>query len=86
MATFTTICALPNKAGTDYAPVKKRIREIVYAEVNRLQGSISAEHGVGVERKTELQIYKSPVALAAMKTLKKGFDPDNIMNPGKIFD
>jgi len=66
--------------------VKKRIQEKVYGEVTRLEGSISAEHGIGVERKAELKLYKSPVAIAAMTRIKQALDPDGLMNPGKIFD
>jgi len=77
---------LPNETTAAMSQTKKRIREIVYSEVTKLHGSISAEHGIGVERKAELKLYKSPVALATMRKLKQAFDPENLMNPGKIFD
>ncbi len=49
-----------------------------------LDGSFSAEHGIGVLKKTALERYKSPVELALMRTLKRTLDPNNIMNPGKV--
>ena len=49
-----------------------------------LDGSFSAEHGIGVLKKHELERYKSPVELELMRTLKRTLDPNNIMNPGKV--
>lgn len=69
-----------------HAQIRKQIQDLVYGEVTRLNGSISAEHGIGVERKTELKKYKQPEAIAFMQSIKKAIDPKNIMNPGKIFD
>lgn len=57
------------------------LTQAVQDDVMRLNGSISAEHGIGVSRRHELPRYKSPVALAAMRTLKQAFDPLGIMNP-----
>jgi FAD/FMN-containing dehydrogenase len=47
-------------------------------------GSFSAEHGIGQAKRLELAHYKSAVELAMMRTLKRAFDPDNLMNPGKV--
>jgi FAD/FMN-containing dehydrogenase len=49
-----------------------------------LDGSFSAEHGVGLLKVLELERYKSPAALALMRTLKQALDPHGIMNPGKM--
>ena len=49
-----------------------------------LDGSFSAEHGIGVLKKHDLERYKSPVELELMRTLKRTLDPHNIMNPGKV--
>ncbi len=68
------------------AVLKTRIKNLVYDEVKLRHGSISAEHGIGVERKAELLNYKSPVEIELMKALKHAFDPLGLMNPGKIFD
>ena len=49
-----------------------------------LDGSFSAEHGVGILKVDELARYESPTALALMRTLKAALDPHGIMNPGKV--
>ena len=49
-----------------------------------LDGSFSAEHGVGILKVHELARYESPTALALMRTLKVALDPHGIMNPGKL--
>jgi FAD/FMN-containing dehydrogenase len=60
------------------------VNRIVHDIVSRLGGSITAEHGVGRLRITELQHYKSPVELEMMARLKRCFDPLNLMNPQKV--
>jgi len=49
-------------------------------------GAISGEHGIGMAKKEYLPIQMDGVILELMKNVKKAFDPDNILNPGKIFD
>lgn len=49
-------------------------------------GSVSAEHGVGLLKKDYLQYSRSPLELALMKQIKLAFDPNSILNPGKLFD
>ncbi|NIM29199.1 MAG: FAD-binding protein [Gammaproteobacteria bacterium] len=51
-----------------------------------LDGSFSAEHGIGVLKIHELERYKSPVELDLMRALKRTLDPNNIMNPGKVIN
>jgi FAD/FMN-containing dehydrogenase len=63
---------------------EKRINTIVYDQVRRFDGSISAEHGVGSLKVDSLPDYKSPVALALMRAIKQGLDPRNLMNPGRV--
>ena len=62
----------------------EEINRIVHDIVARMQGSISAEHGIGRRKFDELLRYKSPVEIALMRTLKRTLDPHNIMNPGKV--
>jgi len=67
----------------------KRCNEVSYGifdAVKKYRGSISAEHGVGLLKKPYLQYSRSESEIAVMRSLKKVFDPNNIMNPGKIFD
>ena len=61
------------------------ITDKLYEIVKCFDGSFSAEHGIGQLRKKSLMLHKDPVAYSLMKTIKKQFDPNNIMNPKKIF-
>ncbi len=65
---------------------RTRIEELVYQPLARIGGSISAEHGIGLERKAYLHYSRTPAEVAAMRRIKKALDPKNILNPGKIFD
>lgn len=58
----------------------------IYDYVIKLGGTISAEHGVGLEKKDIFQNNIDQNALEYMKLVKKAFDPKNILNPGKIFE
>jgi FAD/FMN-containing dehydrogenase len=60
------------------------VNHIVYEVVNDLNGSISAEHGLGVLKVDEIKRYKSALELDLMRAIKKTLDPDRIMNPGKV--
>jgi FAD/FMN-containing dehydrogenase len=60
------------------------VRRAIHDLVARFGGSISAEHGIGRLKREELKRYKSPVALAAMRAIKRALDPKGIMNPGKL--
>ncbi|MCB1845698.1 MAG: FAD-binding oxidoreductase, partial [Halioglobus sp.] len=60
------------------------IADIVYDVVARFDGSISAEHGVGVLKREALGRYRGSVELQLMRTIKAALDPRNIMNPGKV--
>ncbi len=60
------------------------VNRIVHDAVHALNGSISAEHGIGQLKREELLRYKSPVEMALMRSLKQALDPRGLMNPGKI--
>ena len=61
-----------------------QMNEVVHAIVTKLDGSISAEHGVGTLKRDLLPGVKDPVALDVMRAIKKTLDPQNILNPGKV--
>ena len=63
---------------------EKPILELVYGQVERCQGSISAEHGIGQLKLTDLRPHKGDVAHELMRTLKRALDPQNILNPNKV--
>ncbi len=58
----------------------------VFEIVQRYGGSISAEHGVGLLKKDYLHYSRAPLEIEIMRQIKRVFDPQGIMNPGKIFD
>ncbi len=60
------------------------IREIFRLTIS-LGGTISGEHGIGYSQKSYLPLALSPSELTLMKNIKRTFDPNNILNPGKIF-
>lgn len=57
---------------------------VVHAIVTRLEGSISAEHGIGTLKRDLLPSVKNPVALDVMRAIKQALDPKNLLNPGKV--
>lgn len=63
---------------------KEKMYEIVYEECQKLNGTISAEHGIGMLKKIYLKYSRSPTEIATMKQLKKAMDPKNILNPGRV--
>lgn len=63
---------------------EERVNTLVFDQVVRHQGSISAEHGVGELKVGKLPLYKDPTALAMMRAVKQALDPLNILNPGRV--
>ncbi|MBM7704791.1 glycolate oxidase subunit GlcD [Metabacillus iocasae] len=57
----------------------------IFEKAIELGGTITGEHGVGEMKAPYLELKLGKEGIAAMKTLKQAFDPNNIMNPGKIF-
>ena len=60
------------------------MNRLVHDVAADLDGSFSAEHGIGKLKRGDMERYKSAVELDLMRTLKSALDPKNIMNPGKI--
>ena len=71
----------PGEANAD---ARAEVERIVYAPLAKIGGSVSAEHGVGLEKKPYLHLCRNEAEIALMRTLKHSFDPNNILNPGKI--
>lgn len=70
----------------DFFAKCKVVNEHVFNTVQKYDGSISAEHGVGMTKKPYLAMTRSSEEIEYMKALKQVFDPNSIMNPGKLFD
>jgi FAD/FMN-containing dehydrogenase len=62
------------------------VENCVYEPLRSIAGSISAEHGIGLERKPYLGISRTQAEIAIMRALKAALDPRGILNPGKVFD
>ncbi len=60
------------------------VNRVVYSVVRELDGSISAEHGVGQLKRDTLRDHKDPLELELMRTVKHALDPRGLMNPGKV--
>ncbi|WP_135076670.1 FAD-binding oxidoreductase [Terasakiella sp. SH-1] len=58
--------------------------EIVHEMAEKVGGSFSAEHGIGQLKTEEMELFRGGVELDMMRALKQTFDPNNIMNPGKV--
>jgi FAD/FMN-containing dehydrogenase len=63
----------------------KAVKDIVYGCVGAFRGSVSAEHGIGVEKREYLHHSRSEEEIALMRKIKAALDPAGLMNPGKVF-
>ena len=63
---------------------KKTIYDVVYKQVGVYSGSVSAEHGIGMQKRAYLHQSRSNEEIALMKLLKQAMDPNNILNPGRV--
>ncbi len=63
---------------------RDEVNRIVYDEVAVLDGSISAEHGLGQLKREEITRHKDPLELELMRAVKRALDPQGLMNPGKV--
>jgi FAD/FMN-containing dehydrogenase len=71
--------------GDGSAEARHAVEGIVYGALEKCHGSVSAEHGIGLEKREYLAISRNAEEIALMRTLKRALDPANILNPGKIF-
>ena len=69
----------------DYMACRPKIEALVYGGLRAFNGSVSAEHGIGLEKKPWLAISRNATELALMKSIKQALDPKGLLNPGKIF-
>ncbi|HXF53033.1 MAG TPA: FAD-binding oxidoreductase [Hyphomicrobiaceae bacterium] len=67
-----------------FLQVGQNITAAIHDLVVSMAGSISAEHGIGRMKRAELQRFKDPVELDLMRRIKAVFDPNGILNPGKV--
>ena len=72
--------------GDNDKETRHQVEEIVYKPLQQVGGSITGEHGIGLEKKVWLHLSRTPEEIALMKTIKKALDPKGILNPGKLLD
>lgn len=72
------------KAG-DAVKHRQTIERCVYEPLQSIGGSVSAEHGIGLEKKPYLHLCRSETEIAVMRAIKAALDPKCLLNPGKIF-
>ena len=71
--------------GSDAPEARRAVEHAVYDPLRSRGGSVSAEHGVGLEKRAYLTYTRSPEEVAVMRAVKRALDPKGILNPGKIF-
>jgi FAD/FMN-containing dehydrogenase len=71
--------------GADPQPLSEASR-IVYGIVGEMQGTVSAEHGVGTLKKPYLSLSRSSAEIDLMRQIKQALDPKRLLNPNKVFD
>lgn len=81
-----TLVKNPEQTMEGWHEVEAKILRELYRVTKELGGKISGEHGIGIKRKEYLAELIDPVELSLMRGIKKAWDPNGIMNPGKIFD
>ncbi|MGO4395853.1 FAD-binding oxidoreductase [Variovorax sp. M-6] len=72
--------------GLPFKEAEREVEALVYGLVAQANGSVSAEHGIGLHKKPYLGVSRSPAELAAMRAIKHALDPLDLLNPGKVFD
>jgi len=82
----TTLIKPPEMPLDQWYRLEDQVVRRLYAVVMALGGKLSGEHGIGIKRKDYYQEIADPREIALMRLLKKALDPNNILNPGKVFD
>ncbi len=70
--------------GVGDAAARAKVEALVYQPLKALRGSVSAEHGIGLEKRDWLSATRGPHEISLMRQIKQVFDPNNILNPGRV--
>jgi len=70
----------------DTDALRMAINDVVYGPLADFNGSVSAEHGIGLDKKPYLSICRTAEEIATMRLIKRALDPNGILNPAKIID
>ncbi|OEZ01995.1 MULTISPECIES: FAD-binding oxidoreductase [Stenotrophomonas] len=71
---------------TEFLQQCEHVTKLLAKVLKDFDGSISAEHGIGLVKKGYLDSTRGPAEIALMKAVKHAFDPQGLLNPGKVFD
>ena len=82
----TNIVKNPNDTDEDWNTKLHHLQRDLYVVAKNLGGTISGEHGIGHKRKKFMPLFLTEATLEFMRKIKRAVDPNNILNPGKIFD
>ncbi len=72
-------------AAGDDAETRARVEGMVYRPLQAIGGSVSAEHGIGLEKRAYLPLSRTDAEISTMRLIKRALDPKGILNPGKVF-
>lgn len=81
-----TLVKNPDSTMEEWHDIEPKALRELYEVTKKLGGKISGEHGIGLKRKRYMKEIIDPAELKLMKAIKAAWDPNHIMNPGKIFD
>ncbi|MRU16417.1 FAD-binding oxidoreductase [Roseovarius sp. A21] len=74
----------PGESRADHLDLRDEVKRVVHDLVHEMEGSVSAEHGIGRLKVEDLERYGDPAHLSAMRAIKAALDPVGIMNPGAV--
>ena len=74
----------PGRTRADHLDDRDAIKRGIHDLVHAMDGSVSAEHGIGRLKVDDLERYADPAKLAVMRTIKAALDPAGILNPGAV--
>jgi FAD/FMN-containing dehydrogenase len=72
-------------AAGDDAATRAKVEDLIYRPLAAIGGSVSAEHGIGLEKRAYLPLSRTAAEISTMRLLKNALDPKGILNPGKVF-
>jgi glycolate oxidase len=81
-----TVVKHPDTAMDKWEELERAVLTDLYGIVANLGGTISGEHGIGIKRLEFLPLVMDPTVIALHRRIKAAFDPNNVLNPGKIFE
>lgn len=79
-------CTVIGPDSDDWHEVLRKVQDEIYPTVINMGGTLSGEHGIGFKRKEFMKLFLDKNHLELIKRVKLAFDPDNILNPGKIVE